>query len=259
MAFLNKIILLTKLTLFMKTKFYLLASMIVGSLLFAPEIIAQEKYQMVELTFIMPKIGSEKTFETAIKEHNDMYHKEVPYKASLDYILTGKQAGWYVWLMGPCTFTDLDGRPEDDAHRKHWTDKVSPTVAKYGSTEYWKHNAKLSYQSKEINPKIEEIWFADIKKGDYYKFKDFVTKIKAAFEKKADGNMNIYENQFSEGNGRQIAIVWAMDNFAEMDKDTGGIKKEYEEIYGEGSWANAMDDWLEIIDKMSSQLWRIGI
>lgn len=243
----------------MKTKLYLLASMIVVSLLFSPAALAQEKYQMVELTFMLPKIGSEKAFEAAIKEHNNAYHKEGPYTAHLDYILTGKQTGWYVWLMGPCTFTDLDGRPLDEAHDKHWNDKVAPNVAKYGSTEYWKHNAKLSYQSKEIDPKLEEIWFADIKKGDYYRFKEFVTKIKAAFEKKGEGNMNIYENQFSEGNGRQVAIVWAMDNYAEMDIDNGGIMKEYEEINGEGSWANAMDEWQEIIDDMSQQLWRIGI
>lgn len=243
----------------MKTKLYVLTLMIFGSLFFAETTMAQEKYQMVELTFMLPKIGMEKTFENAIKEHNNIYHKSGPYQASLDLILTGKQTGWYAWLMGPCTFTDLDSRPTDSAHDKHWNDKISPTIAKYGSTEYWKHNSKLSYQSKDITPKLEEIWFADIKKGDYYRFKDFVTKIKAAFEKKGEGNMNIYENQFNEGNGRGVAIVWAMDNYTEMDKDNGGIKKEYEEINGEGSWANAMDEWQEIIENMSSQLWKIGI
>lgn len=243
----------------MKTKLYVFTALIIGSLLFSAETVAQEKYQMVELTFMMPKIGMEKAFENAIKDHNSIYHKEGVYQGHLDYILTGKQTGWYVWLMGPCTFADLDGRPLDDAHDKHWNDKVSPTVEKYGSTEYWKHNPKLSYQSKDISPKLEEIWFADIKNGDYYRFKDFVTKIKAAFEKKGDGNMNIYENQFSENNGRQIAIVWGFDNYTEMDIDNGGIKKEYEEIYGEGSWANAMDEWQEIIESMSRQLWKIGI
>lgn len=243
----------------MKTKNYVFASLFLASLLFSTTIMAQEKYDMVELSFILPKIGMEKAFESAIKEHNNLYHKEGAYTAHLDYILTGKQAGWYVWLMGPCTFTDLDKRPVDDAHDKHWADKISPTVAKYGSTEYWKHNSKLSYQSGTENAKLEEIWFLDLKRGDYYRFKSFVTKIKEAFEKKGEGNMHIYDNQFNENNGRDVAIVWGMNTWAERDKDNGGIKKEYEEINGEGSWQNAMDEWEEFTESMTRQMWKIGI
>lgn len=243
----------------MKTKNYVFASILLVSLLFSTTNLAQEKYDMVELTFILPKIGMEKAFESAIKDHNNLYHKEGAYKGHLDYILTGKQAGWYVWLMGPCTFTDLDKRPINDAHDKHWADKISPTVAKYGSTEYWKHNPKLSYQSGTETPKLEEIWFLDLKRGDYYRFKAFVTKIKEAFEKKGEGNMHIYDNQFNENNGRDVAVVWGMNNWADMDKDNGGIKKEYEEINGEGSWENAMDEWEEITESITRQMWKIGI
>ena len=243
----------------MKTKNYVLASILLVSVLFSTTIMAQEKYDMVELTFILPKIGMEKAFESAIKEHNNLYHKEGAFKGHLDYILTGKQAGWYVWLMGPCTFTDLDKRPLNDAHDKHWADKISPNVAKYGSTEYWKHNPKLSYQSGTESPKLEEIWFIDLKRGDYYRFKSFVAKIKEAFEKKGEGHMNIYDNQFGENDGRDVAVVWGMNTWAEMDKDNGGIKKEYEEINGEGSWENAMDEWEEITESITRQMWKIGI
>lgn len=243
----------------MKTKNYVFASILVVSLLFSTTNMAQEKYDMVELSFILPKIGMEKAFESAIKEHNNLYHKDGAYKGHLDYILTGKQAGWYVWLMGPCTFTDLDKRPVNDAHDKHWADKISPAVARYGSTEYWKHNPKLSYQSGTENAKLEEIWFIDLKRGDYYRFKALITKIKEAFEKKGEGNMHIYDNQFNENNGRDVAVVWGMNSWADMDDDNGGIKKEFEEINGEGSWGNAMDEWEEITESMVRQMWKIGI
>jgi len=242
----------------MKTKIYALASILLVSIFFSSSIIAQEKYQMVELIFMLPKIGMEKSFENGIKEHNNEYHKDGPYKAHLDVILTGKKAGWYAWLMGPCTFTDLDARPVSDAHDKHWEQKVAPNIAKYGSTEYWKHNPKISYQSGTETPKLEEIWFIDLKKGDYYRFLALMTKVKGAFEKKGEGIMHVYDNQFNENNGRDVAVVWGMDNWAELDKDSS-IKETYEEINGKGTWQNAMDEWNEITESIVRQMWKIGI
>lgn len=243
----------------MKIKNYAIVSVLLVSLLFSSTIISQEKYQMVELTFMLPKIGMEKSFVDAVKSHNDVYHKDGPYKGHIDRILTGKKAGWFVWLMGPCTFSDLDSRPESDEHDKHWADKVAPTIAKYGSTEYWKNNPKLSYKSGTETPKLEEIWFLDIKKGDYYRFKALITKVKAAFEKKGKGDMQIYNNQFNENNGRDVAIVWGMNSWAEMDDEDSSIKSEYEEINGEGSWENMLDDWEEITVSVVRQMWEIGI
>lgn len=252
---------LTNQNFIMKTKNYVFASILLVSLLFSTSNIAQEKetYGMAELSFMMPKVGMETAFENAVKEHNNMYHKDGPYKASLDKIITGKQAGWYAWLMGPCTFTDLDKRPVSAAHDKHWDDKVTPTIAKYGSNEYWKHNPKLSYQSGSEGAKLEEIWFLDLKRGDYYRFKELMTKIKGAFEKKGDGHMHVYENQFGENNGRDVAVVWGMNGWSDFDKDNGGIKKEYEEMNGEGTWQNAMDEWEEITESIVRQVWKIGI
>ena len=77
--------------------------------------------------------------------------------------------------------------------------------------------------------------------------------------KKGDDDMQVYQNQFGESNGRDIAIVWGMKNWADMDDDGESIKKYYEEINGEGSWSSFMDEWEEIVTSMTSQLWKIGI
>lgn len=246
----------------MKTKTRFFAMLLVVAMLTVSIATAQEKesYGMAEITYMLPKIGMEKAFEDAVKDHNEKYHKEGPFKASLDYILTGKESGWYVWIMGPCTFTDLDNRPEDDTHRAHWDKNVSPTVSKYGKSEYWKYNSKLSYagDAPEL-PKYENIWFVDVKKGQNYKFNEFIEKVKKAYEKKGEGNFRIYNNQFGDGMGRDVAIVWAFDKWAEMDDDDGGIKNSFEEVYGEGSWDNALKDWDGSTDSIKSQLWRIGV
>lgn len=220
----------------------------------------KESYGMAEITYMLPKIGMEKAFEEGVKVHNEKYHKDGPFKASLDYIMTGKSTGWYVWVMGPCTFSDLDNRPDDDAHKAHWDKNISPLVAKYGRTEYWKFNNKLSYSDNaSTTAKFQNVWIVEIKNGQYYKFKEFMEKINKSYEKRGTGSINIYDNEFKEGDGRDVAIVWSFSNWAEMDDDDGGIKKPFEEIYGEGSWSNAIKDWQSSTERINSQVWRVGL
>ena len=248
----------------MRTKTIFFTMLLLFVMLTSSTAIAQEEekesYGMAEVIYIMPKIGMEKAFENAVKEHNAKYHKEGVYKASLDNIITGKETGWYAWVMGPCTFSDLDNRPDDEAHRMHWDKNVSPTVAKYGQTEYWKYNNKLSYSSDDsAAPKYQNLWFIGLERGQYYKFKEFMEKVRKSYEKKGEGNISIYDNEFREGDGRDVAIVWDLKNWAEMDDDDGGIKKQFEEIYGEGSWNNALKDWEASTKTIKSQVWRVGV
>lgn len=245
----------------MKIINFLRNSILFGILLVATYGFSQEKetYAMVNIQYIMPKIGMEKAFVKAVTDHNNLYHKDGPYKASLDYILTGAETGWYVWLMGPNTFSDLDGSPGEGAHADHWTKTVAPTIQKYGRSEYWKYNEKLSYNNQKSAPKFENIWLIDLKRGDYYRFKALMIKIKEAHEKKGEDSVLIYDNQFYGNDGRDIAIVWPFNKWADLDIDTGGIKTVYEEINGEGSWQDAMDEWTEITESINSHVWEIGI
>jgi len=244
----------------MRTNKLWLSIMLIGVLLITNTGISQEKksYQMVELTYMMPKIGMEKAFVKAVKEHNQKFHSQDPYKASLDRIATGHYTGWYVWVMGPTMFNQLDARPSKGAHNDDWDKNVSPTVKKYGMVEYWKQNTKLSFKANDNAPAIENIWFIKVKDGSYYRFKDIIKKFKDAFEKKGD-NFFIYDNQFRQDDGRDVAIVWTMNSWADMDDDDGGIKKYYEEVNGEGSWINAIKEWEAVTKSIKSEIWEIGV
>lgn len=248
----------------MRTRTNLIATLVFAIMVTTFTVNAQEEkesYGMVELTFMLPKIGMEKSFESAVKAHNEKFHKDGVFKASLDMIITGEEAGWYVWIMGPCTFTDLDKRPKDAVHTNDWDKNISPTILEYGRNEFWRYNDKLSYNNNDSSnvTKLENIWVVGIKQGQDYKFKEFMEKVKKAHEKRGEGNIQVFNNQFREGNGRDVAIVWTLNNWAEMDEDDGGIKKYYEELYGEGSWANGLKDWENSVDSISSQMWRIGV
>ncbi|MBK7693571.1 MAG: hypothetical protein IPI30_04395 [Saprospiraceae bacterium] len=63
-------------------------------------------YHMYNNMLVMPKRGMEKKFEDGVKAHNAMFHSSGPNKATLSQITEGfKSNGWYVWSMGPMTFT----------------------------------------------------------------------------------------------------------------------------------------------------------
>jgi hypothetical protein len=246
----------------MRTPKILLSAILMVALLFTTNGIAQEKekesYAMAEITYMLPKIGSEQDFVKGVAAHNDKYHAEAPHTAYLDNILTGKDAGWYVWIMAPCTFSDLDSKPGLGAHSDHWNKNVAPTIQKYGRTEYWRVNMDLSYYANETEAKLETLWVLDLKRGDYYRFKNLMTKIKAAYEKKGTDNIGVYDNQFYANDGREVVIVWDSQSWSEFD-DNNSIKKEYEEVHGEGSWQSMLDEWNDIVVSINSQVWRHNV
>ncbi|GAB1309014.1 hypothetical protein KH5_16970 [Urechidicola sp. KH5] len=242
----------------MKNKI-LVSILLISTMLLSTTSIAQEShtdYAMVVLVHIDVKIGMEKAFEKAVIEHNSKYHNEAPNKGWLNQLMSGENAGTYAWVMGPCTFTDLSNMNPPEAHEKHWDEKVVPMIKKYGSQEYWRFNKELSYMSDlEAENGFSEIWFVDLERGDYYRFKSLMSMIVEAFEKQGDGSVRVYDNQFNSNNGRDVALVFDMKNLAQIDENNS-IKGTYEEIHGDGSWDTMLDEWTEITLSIDSQLWR---
>ena len=224
--------------------------------------IAQEQegdnYRMTEITYILPEIGMEASFVISIKEHFDLFHKDNPYQGHLDHILTSDEAGWFVWVMGQCLYTNIDSNTGEGTHDNHWVTKVVPNIAKYGRTEYWKFNKKLSYQSEASISKYSNVWFVDVKRGKYVRFESFMIKINEAYKKKGNGNVQVYNNQFNAGDGREVALIWGFAKWTELNDDAD-IKSSYEEIYGKGSWKKAMAEWRDITETIVSQAWEMGI
>lgn len=213
-----------------------------------------EAYRMVELSYMKAKPGMAQKFESAVKAHNEKYHKEGKYGSGLYSIVTGNEAGWYVWTMGPCTFTDLDGRPGEGAHQDDWNKTIEPLVAEYGRTEYWRMNDKMSHRVQN-DAKMIQLWWVDINRGEYYRFRNFMEKVQVINAKKNE-SISVYDNEFSQNDGRDVAIVWPLENWAAMDKDDWKMKDAYEEEYGAGSWQLALEEWKDVIEGMKQEVWK---
>jgi hypothetical protein len=158
--------------------------------------------------------------------------------------------------MGAFTFTELDGRPGEGAHQDDWNKTISPLIAEYGRVEYWRMDADLSSRTDEEGESMIQIWWLDITRGDYYRFENVVKNV-TAVHKKMNSQMSVYNNEFTQNDGRDVAIVWPMKNWADMDDDSWKMKVEYEKMYGEGTWQRLLDEWRDVIAGNVQEVWRV--
>lgn len=209
-------------------------------------------YTMVQLSRMQCKVGKNMEFEAAVKKHDAKYHTG-KYAAVLWSIETGSQAGDYVWAMGPLTYTDMDKAPGAGEHAKDWKDTVEPFVQEYGAVEYWKMDADLSFRD-DKSQKRQTVWLIDLERGDYYKFAEFMKKV-VVVNKKMGDEVSTWVNQYGEDDGRDVAIVFTFETFAELDIEDWKMKDEYNKAHGEGTWDNALDDWNEFTKSIKRSIW----
>ena len=247
----------------MKTRKLFLTLTLIGALLFVTNGTAQEEptRNMVEITYIRAKMGHEADFIAAVKAHNDAFHNEIPYTGNLDLIQTGRESGWFVNIMGPCNFSDLDNRPSSDAHNSDWEDNVGQHVARFGRTEYWSINSNLSNPIMAIEDiKYETIWFIKMNRDNPNADADFAKFMKMALEvnKKHESDHRVYYSMFAGDDGRDLAVVFPHKALGDLDSDRN-FGKEFDAIHGEGSFEKALKLWSGAIKSVNQQLWQIGV
>ncbi len=215
----------------------------------------QSDYKMLELAYLKPLPGADlEAASKAIAEHNKKFHAEDPYKASVWSNMTGSMVGSWVWVMYPANFTHYDDRPSGKEHDKDW-DKATRPYFKLIANEYWKEDDKLSYTPEEFKQAGKVVFtIFDIKPGDSYRFKAILEDISKVYnEKKYDYNFVVYWNQFENKNGRDVAIEVMFEKWSFLDADHG-LKKDFEEVHGEGSWWKLIEEYRDIVISSEDEL-----
>ena len=62
-------------------------------------------------------------------------------------------------------------------------------------------------------------------------------------------------NRLPENNGRDVAIVWPFEKFADLDVDDWSMSEEFDEEYGDGAWDNAIKEWRASVEGQKRQIW----
>ncbi|MEZ5196672.1 MAG: hypothetical protein R2764_09800 [Bacteroidales bacterium] len=223
-------------------------TLIIALLAFAFMGIAQESdYKMWEMMYIKPKYDKLKELGEAMANHNKKFHNEDPHKASIWMAQTGPHTGKWVWVMGPCKFSDLDHRPDDSDHMEDWRDNVMPYVMDISEGEYWKLDDKVSYMP-DGSFSGKEIWTVyDIAPFDGYRFTALLEKVVEVYKQKSYPNyFEVYRSQFQSGSGRDVAISFGFKTWAFFDEEDN-FWKDYEEVHGEGSKWKFFEEYRDVV------------
>src|SRR5689334_19999555 len=87
---------------------------------------AQTDYMQFEVIYVKPKLDKVDLFKKALTAHNKKYHATAPYKVNVYSVDTGPNSGAYAWVMGPVTWTQMDGAPGQGEHIMDWEKNVNP-------------------------------------------------------------------------------------------------------------------------------------
>jgi hemolysin-activating ACP:hemolysin acyltransferase len=224
-------------------------TMTAAVLMLAVTVFAQEKnYKMIETEYIKPKNDKMKEFITAITNHSKKYHTTDPNKSGVWLVNTGPYTGWLSWVVGPCTFTQMDGRRVNEKeHTEDWMFNVMPYIDEVAEGEYWKIDDKVSY-SPEGSFSGKEIWsIYDIKPFEGYRFTALLEKVVDVYKKKNYPNyMEVYRNQFESACGHDVAVAFGFKNWAFFDEEDN-FWKDYEEVNGEGAKIKFFNEYRDIV------------
>lgn len=223
-------------------------------LVFASITFAQSQNLVFESIYLSPKTESLKELGDKMKAHNQQYHATPPYNASVWSVLTGERSGDLLWIMGPCTFTDLDSRPSDGGHDEDWREEVLSLTHGMHNGYYWRlREGEMYNPSEDYRGKVMRVRTLDIKPGKWEEFQHMMSLIMKVYnEKKPAHSIGIYNNVVPD-QSRDVAIVWQYENYAYMDRDEE-FSQTYEEVHGDNSWSQFYEAIQEIVQSSSDEL-----
>jgi len=213
---------------------------------------------MFESIILEPDPENILEFRENMRAHNMKYHgEEGPHQAYVYHISTGPNVGKVVWMMGPCSWADLDNRPSADGHDEDWAANVVTLLEGMEHGEYWKRDAGLSKESMDKQYPMIYIRYHNISKSEGYRANPLLKRISETIKSiDAVKSWSVYDNLLRQGyrTGRHIAMVSGMDSWAEMD-DNWEFVKAYEAIYGENTFNSFAREMEEISTDSWDEIW----
>jgi len=215
-------------------------------------------YVMYETVRMQPDMTNAAGLKKAMTEHNKTYHKDGPYTALVWNISSGPDIGKIVWMMGPCTFTDLDSRPAGE-HDVHWANEVLPHIKYSKNGEYWTEDADKSYMIGSQSPMVY-IRYLEVARNQGFRSQGLLTKLSEAIKaNEGSSPWSVYYNEFRQGVdiGRHIALVRGLTSWAQLD-ESGSLRQIYESQHGENSWTGFNREWNEVFANSWDEIWTLN-
>jgi hypothetical protein len=226
------------------------------SFLVLPPAAAAQDYVQYEVQRVSALPGSTADIGMAILEHNELFHAEAPYAASVHFIVTGEYAGQFEWVMGPTTFAQIDARPADLAHGTDWTNRVLAN-AEVHENHYWIRVDELSYMPELEGPRPVSV----VRRFDVADAQLFAKVQRQINETFAAANAQyprvMYQRRGASKDPWGWALVFTYPNWAAMDDDSFNFGEEFQARNGAAAWETFLEEFGQAVndrDDMIRQL-----
>lgn len=225
--------------------------LLVGLLAFAMTAMAQTDYKQYEVMNLKPKPDKLDLFKKGLAAHNKKYHSADPYKAGVSTVITGPNSGEYTWVMGPTTWTQLDGRPDKGEHDADWDKNVTPYVESTGEVSYWRMDKDILYRPANVNMATltkGRLRFNTILPGQRDRYKEAVNKVAEVFKKKEyKASFTVYWREGATQDSN-VATSLDFDKWAYFDNGANFVK-DFDEVHGANSYNRFMEELDLCIDR----------
>lgn len=138
-------------------------------------------------------------------------------------------------------------------HAADWDKNVAKHIANYGIVEMWSYNKELS-SPQESKVAVETIMWVHVKRGQWHRMKDFMEKVNAV-RKENGGEMYMNNNALYASNKATVTLTFPSESWTDFDTPGYSMTKKYDEMYGEGAWCIALDDWADFVKWQSESIW----
>ncbi|MDZ4748789.1 MAG: hypothetical protein SH808_09895 [Saprospiraceae bacterium] len=209
---------------------------------------AQTDYKQWETHRFKVKMGHSENFEKGLAAHNKKYHNAAPYKTGIFDITTGPNSGEYELVMGPMTFTQMDGRPSGTDHDADWA-KVLEHVESVGETIFWRADKDILYAPEGSDAFTAMRWrYNTIRPDQRDRFTDLMKQVEQVFETKKMGAGFAAYWRYGASQGPHVCTELSMPGLKYFDREDTWVK-EFEEVHGEGSYDRYIEDLNLCVDR----------
>jgi hypothetical protein len=229
----------------MKNLFFIL--LLLG--LFSGTAAAQATYRQWETGYIKPKSDKVDMFEKGLAAHNKKYHNADPYKVNVFEVTMGPHSGSYFVVIGPMTFTQMEGRPDSDEHNADWANNVVPYIETNDDDGYWRQDQDIMYRAPNSdNYGKSRIRNYTLLPGERDRFEAQAKKVMDLYKAKAYPASFFVYWRWGASAGPHVCTEINMDNWSYFDRpDT--FAKDFDSVHGEGAYEDFIDEFELCIDR----------
>lgn len=227
---------------------------------FCGHIFSQDNYVQFETVILTPDLSKIEELRENMRAHNAKYHVDLPFRTGVWQIVTGPNTGKIVWVMGPCTFAQLDERPSDDGHEEDWRKNISPLLKNTEHAEYWRQMPETVVNPADADDTTSPLLYLryySVNPGQGFSVdRLFGQLVEAVRQTEMTDSWSIYVNRFVQGvkNGRHYVSVRAMEKWADLDEDIN-FASVFNKIHGQEAHRTWVTETRQVFSNQWEEIW----